>query len=202
MSTITSTLIPMVVEQTHRGDRSFDIYSRLLKERIVFFQGPVHDQMASSICAQLIFLEADDPEKPIEIYINSPGGSVTAGLAIYDTMRFVNCPVNTLCMGQASSMGSLILCAGDRRRSLPNARIMLHQPSGGAQGMASDIAIHAEEILKVRKRLTEIYAEHTGKAVETVAATLERDTFMSPMEAIQFGLIDEVIVKRDNYKSK
>mmetsp|Transcript_2682 Transcript_2682/g.6305 ORF Transcript_2682/g.6305 Transcript_2682/m.6305 type:complete len:263 (-) Transcript_2682:105-893(-) len=198
-----STLVPMVVEQTHRGERAYDIYSRLLKERIIFLQGPVHDGMSAAICAQLLFLEADHPEKPIQMYINSPGGSVTAGLAIYDTMQYVNCDIHTLCMGQASSMGSLLLASGTEghRRSLPNSRIMIHQPSGGAQGMASDIAIHAEEIIKLRQRLAEIYSHHTGQPVQTIMKTLDRDYFMSPQAAAKFGIIDAVIEKRLNYQS-
>jgi len=199
----TASLVPIVVEQTHRGERSYDIYSRLLKERIIFLQGPVQDTMSMSITAQLLFLESEQPEKPIQMYINSPGGSVSAGLAIYDTMQYIKCPVHTLCMGQASSMGSLLLTGGEKgqRRSLPNSRVMLHQPSGGAQGMASDIAIHAEEILKMRKRLAEIYVLHTGQPLSRVEATLERDSFMSPEEALEYGLIDSVIEKRTNYES-
>lgn len=197
----TGTLVPIVVENTHRGERSYDIYSRLLKERIIFLQGPVHDNMSSAICAQLLFLEADNPEAPVQMYINSPGGSVSAGLAIYDTMQYIHCPVHTLCMGQACSMGSLLLAAGEpgQRRSLPNSRIMLHQPSGGAHGMASDIAIHAEEILKLRKKIAEIYVRHTGQTIAAINKTLDRDFFMAAPQALKFGIIDHVIDKRNNY---
>jgi len=201
-ATTMTNLVPIVVENTHRGERSYDIYSRLLKDRIIFVNGGIHDSMSAAICAQLLFLEADQPEKAIQMYINSPGGSVTAGLAVYDTMQYVNCPVHTLCMGQACSMGSLLLAAGEpnQRRSLPNARIMLHQPSGGAQGMASDIAIHAEEIMKLRKRIAEIYVKHTDQPLTTINKSLDRDFFMSPEKALKFGVIDQVIEKRTNYK--
>ncbi len=196
--TYMNTLVPMVVEQTNRGERAYDIYSRLLKERIVFIVGPVHDEVASLVTAQLLFLEAENPNKEISLYINSPGGIVTSGLAIYDTMRYVQPKISTLCIGQAASMGSLILTAGDKgqRYSLPNARIMLHQPSGGFQGQATDIEIHAKEILTLRARLNEIYAEHTGQDIATIENSMERDMFLSPTAAKEFGLIDEVVVNR------
>ena len=189
----------MVVENTGRGERAFDIFSRLLKERIVFVNGPVHDGAASLIVAQLLFLESENPEKPVSMYINSPGGVVSAGLAIYDTMQYIRCPVQTLCVGQAASMGSLLLAAGapGERRALPNSRVMLHQPSGGAEGQASDIAIRAREILSVRENLNRIYSRHTGVDVERVEETLDRDHFMSPEEAKAFGIIDQVIETRD-----
>ena len=188
-------LVPMVVEQTARGERAFDIYSRLLKERIVFLTGPVFDEMASLICAQLLFLESENPAKDISFYINSPGGVVSAGLAIYDTMQYIRSPVSTLCIGQAASMGSLLLCAGakDKRYVTPNARVMIHQPSGGAQGQATDIEIQAREILTLRKRLNEIYVKHTGQELSVIEAKLERDTFMSAEEARDFGLVDQVV---------
>lgn len=193
-----NTLIPMVVEQTSRGERSFDIYSRLLKERIVFLSGPVHDQVSTLIVAQLLFLEADNPKKDIAFYINSPGGSVTAGLAMYDTMKYIRPNVSTICIGMAASMGSLLLTAGEKgqRFSLPNSRIMVHQPSAGFQGQASDIERHAKDIIATKKRLNEIYVEHTGQPYETIEATLDRDTFMAPQEAQEFGLIDQVFEKR------
>ena len=193
-----STLIPMVVEQTARGERSFDIYSRLLKERIIFMVGPVNDGVSSLICAQLLFLESENPKKDISLYINSPGGVVTSGLAICDTMQYIRPDVATVCIGQAASMGSLLMCAGakGKRFSLPNSRIMVHQPSGGAQGQATDIEIQAREILNLRKRLNEIYVKHTGQPVEAIEAALERDKFMSPDEAKTFGIIDEVVVTR------
>jgi ATP-dependent Clp protease protease subunit len=193
-----STLIPMVVEQTARGERSFDIYSRLLKERIIFMVGPVNDGVSSLICAQLLFLESENPKKDISLYINSPGGVVTSGLAIYDTMQYIRPDVATVCIGQAASMGSLLMCAGakGKRFSLPNSRIMVHQPSGGAQGQATDIEIQAREILNLRRRLNEIYVKHTGQPVEAIEAALERDKFMSPDEAKTFGIIDEVVVTR------
>jgi ATP-dependent Clp protease protease subunit len=192
-------LIPMVVEQTSRGERAYDIYSRLLKERIVFLTGPVEDHMASLITAQMLFLEAENPDKDIQLYINSPGGVVTAGLSIYDTMQYIRCDVATLCIGQAASMGSLLLAAGapGKRFALPHARIMTHQPSGGYQGQATDIEIHAREILAVRQRLNEIYVKHTGRTLAEVEARMERDTFMSPEQAKEFGLIDEVVTKRE-----
>lgn len=195
-----SSLIPMVVEQTARGERSFDIYSRLLSERIIFLTGPVNDHVASVIVAQLLYLEADNPDKDINFYINSPGGVVTSGLSIYDTMQYVKPKVATICLGQACSMGSLLLAAGEAgmRYALPNSRIMVHQPSGGAQGQATDIEIHAKEILKIRDRLNEIYVKHTGQKIEAVQEALERDRFLSPEEAKDFGLVDEVYTKRDD----
>ena len=191
-------LIPMVVEQTNRGERAYDIYSRLLKERIVFLVGPVNDNVASLITAQLLFLESENPKKEISFYINSPGGLVTAGLGIYDTMQYIKPPVSTLCIGQASSMGSFLLAAGEKgkRLSLPNSRIMVHQPSAGYQGQATDIEIHAKEISSLKKRLNKIYAKHTKKSEEEIKEALERDNFMSPNEAKDFGLIDEVVEKR------
>eukprot|EP00040_Diaphanoeca_grandis_P005964 m.35349 g.35349 ORF g.35349 m.35349 type:complete len:242 (-) comp17118_c0_seq1:474-1199(-) len=191
-------LVPMVVEQTHRGERAYDIYSRLLKERIICLMGPVTDEMSSVIVAQLLFLESENPEKPISMYINSPGGSVTAGLGIYDTMQYVKPEIATLCIGQACSMGSLLLAAGapGKRSSLPNSRIMVHQPSGGSRGQATDIQIQAQEILKLKKRLNEIYVDHTGKTYEEIESILERDHFMSATEAKEFGLVDTVINNR------
>jgi ATP-dependent Clp protease, protease subunit len=193
-----NTLVPMVVEQTSRGERSYDIYSRLLKERIIFMTGQVFDEMASLICAQLLFLESENPSKDIAFYINSPGGVVTSGLAIYDTMQYIRSPVSTVCIGQAASMGSLLLTAGaaGKRFALPNARIMVHQPSGGAQGQATDIEIQAREILRIRQRLNEIYVKHTGQTLERIESKLERDTFMSADEARDFGLIDQVVENR------
>lgn len=193
-----SALIPMVVEQTARGERSYDIYSRLLKERVVFLVGQVEDHMANVVVAQLLFLEAENPDKDIHLYINSPGGSVTAGLSIYDTMQFIKPDVSTMCVGQACSMGAFLLSAGakGKRYALPNARTMIHQPSGGAQGQASDIHIHAQEILKIRERLNEIMAEHTGRSVEEIATSTERDNFMSAAQSRDFGLIDEVLTRR------
>lgn len=194
-----NTLVPMVVEQTSRGERAFDIYSRLLKERIIFLTGPVYDQVASLISAQLLYLESVNPKKEISFYINSPGGVVSAGLAIYDTMQYIRCPVNTVCIGQAASMGSLLLCGGEpnNRFALPNARIMVHQPSGGAQGQASDIEIQAKEILEIRKKLNEIYKLHTGRTLEEIEQRLERDSYMSPEEARDFGIIDKVVQNRN-----
>lgn len=191
-------LVPMVIEQTNRGERAYDIYSRLLKERIIFLIGGVNDAVASLICSQLLFLESENPNKDIAIYINSPGGYVSAGLAIYDTMQYIRPQVSTVCMGQAASMGSLLLAAGapGKRFSLPNSRIMIHQPSGGAQGQASDIEIQAQEILKLRSRLNDIYVKHTGQDLDTIETAMERDKFMSPEEAKAFGLIDEVVEKR------
>ncbi|MDI2090388.1 ATP-dependent Clp protease proteolytic subunit [Commensalibacter oyaizuii] len=199
-----NTLVPMVVEQTSRGERAFDIYSRLLKERIIFLTGPVFDQVASLISAQLLYLESINPKKEISFYINSPGGVVSAGLAIYDTMQYIRCPVSTVCIGQAASMGSLLLCGGEKgqRFALPNARIMVHQPSGGAQGQASDIEIQAKEILAIRKKLNEIYNVHTGRTLEEIEQRLERDSYMSPEEAKDFGIIDQVVRKRDIDLSK
>lgn len=194
-----NTLVPMVVEQTSRGERAFDIYSRLLKERIIFLTGPVYDQVASLISAQLLYLESVNPKKEISFYINSPGGVVSAGLAIYDTMQYIRCPVSTVCIGQAASMGSLLLCGGEpnNRFALPNARIMVHQPSGGAQGQASDIEIQAKEILEIRKKLNEIYKSHTGRTLEEIEQRLERDSYMSPEEARDFGIIDKVVQNRN-----
>jgi len=193
-----SSLVPMVVEQTARGERAFDIYSRLLKERIIFLTGPVFDQVAAVMCAQLLFLESDNPSKDISVYINSPGGVVSAGLAIYDTMQYIRSPVSTLCIGQAASMGSLLLCAGakGKRYATPNSRIMVHQPSGGAQGQAADIEIQAREILTLRKRLNEIYVRHTGQTLESIESKLERDSYMSAEEARDYGLIDQVVENR------
>ena len=197
-------LVPMVVEQTNRGERAYDIYSRLLKERIIFITGPVEDGMSTLIVAQLLFLEAENPKKEISMYINSPGGVVTSGLAIYDTMQYVRSPVSTLCLGQAASMGSLLLAAGNRdmRFALPNARIMLHQPSGGFQGQATDIMLHAQEILNLKKRLNEIYVTHTGQSFKTVEDALERDKFLTAEGAMEFGIIDKVISKRPEEVSK
>jgi ATP-dependent Clp protease protease subunit len=191
-------LVPMVVEQTARGERAFDIYSRLLKERIIFLTGPVYDGVASLISAQLLFLESENPSKDIAFYINSPGGVVSAGLAIYDTMQYIRCPVSTVCIGQAASMGSLLLAAGakGKRFALPNARVMVHQPSGGAQGQAADIEIQAREILFLRHQLNEIYVKHTGQSLEAIESKLERDSYMSAAEAQTFGLIDEVVENR------
>ena len=194
-----NTLIPMVVEQSNRGERAYDIYSRLLKERIVFIVGPINDNVASLVTAQLLFLESEDPKKEISLYINSPGGLVTAGLGIYDTMQYVKPDVSTLCIGQAVSMGSFLLAAGakGKRFSLPNSRIMVHQPSAGFQGQATDIEIHAKEVLSLKKRLNEIYSKHTNKSVEEIKPALERDNFMTPDDAKDFGLIDKVVDKRD-----
>ena len=192
-------LIPMVVEQSSRGERAYDIYSRLLKERIVFVVGPINDTVASLVTAQLLFLESEDPKKEISLYINSPGGLVTAGLGIYDTMQYIKPEVNTLCIGQAASMGSFLLAAGakGKRFSLPNSRIMVHQPSAGFQGQATDIEIHANEVLSLKKRLNEIYSKHTEKSVDEIKAALERDNFMTPENAKDFGLIDKVVDKRE-----
>ena len=194
-----NTLVPMVVEQTNRGERSYDIFSRLLKERIIFLTGPVEDNMAMLVTAQLLFLEAENPKKEISMYINSPGGVVTSGMAIYDTMQFIRPAVSTLCTGQAASMGSLLLCAGDKdmRFALPNARIMVHQPSGGFQGQVSDIERHAEDIVKMKRRLNETYVLHTGQDYEMIEKTLDRDHFMTAAEAKEFGLIDKVLEKRE-----
>jgi ATP-dependent Clp protease protease subunit len=192
-------LIPMVVEQSSRGERAYDIYSRLLKERIVFVVGPINDSIASLVTAQLLFLESENPKKEISLYINSPGGLVTAGLGIYDTMQYIKPEVSTLCIGQAASMGSFLLSAGTKgkRFSLPNSRIMVHQPSAGFQGQATDIEIHANEVLSLKKRLNEIYSKHTGKTVEDIKSALERDNFMTPENAKDFGLIDKVVEKRE-----
>ena len=192
-------LVPMVVEQSSRGERAFDIYSRLLKERIVFVVGPINDNIASLVTAQLLFLESEDPKKDISLYINSPGGLVTAGLGIYDTMQYIKPEVSTLCIGQAASMGSFLLSAGKKgkRFSLPNSKIMIHQPSAGYQGQATDIEIHANEVMSLKKRLNEIYSKHTGKGVEEIKSALERDNFMTPENAKEFGLIDKVVDKRE-----
>ena len=192
-------LVPMVVEQTNRGERSYDIYSRLLKERIIFLTGPVEDHIATLVCAQLLFLEAENPKKEIALYINSPGGVVTSGMAIYDTMQFIKPAVSTLCIGQAASMGSLLLAAGhkDMRFATPNARIMVHQPSGGFQGQASDIERHAKDILKMKRKLNEVYVKHCGRTYEEVEQTLDRDHFMSADEAKDWGLVDRVITSRE-----
>jgi len=192
-------LVPMVVEQTSRGERSYDIFSRLLKERIIFLTGPVEDVMASLVCSQLLFLESENPKKEISMYINSPGGVVTSGLAIYDTMQYIKCPVSTVCMGMAASMGSLLLAAGaaGQRIALPNARIMVHQPSGGFRGQASDIERHAEDIIKTKRRLNEIYVKHCGRTYEEVERTLDRDHFMSSDEAKAWGLVDHVYDTRE-----
>lgn len=199
MEKIINQLVPMVIEQTGRGERSYDIYSRLLKERIIFVTGEVEDNMASLIVAQLLFLESENPEKNISMYINSPGGVVSSGLSIYDTMQYVKCKVSTICMGQACSMGSLLLTAGEPglRYALPNSRIMIHQPSGGFRGQATDIEIHAKEILSLKRRLNNLYVKHTKKPLATVEKNMERDNFMSPEEALKFGLIDKIITTRD-----
>lgn len=196
---INSTLVPMVVEQSSRGERAYDIYSRLLKERVIFLVGPVEDYSANLIVAQMLFLESENPDKDIYLYINSPGGSVTAGMAIYDTMKFIKPDVSTLCIGQAASMGAFLLSAGTKgkRHALPNSRVMIHQPLGGYQGQASDIAIHAKEILKIKDTLNTLLAEHTGQPVDTVATDSDRDNFMSADEAAKYGLIDSVISRRD-----
>ena len=193
-----SNLVPMVVEQSARGERAYDIYSRLFKERIIFLTGAVYDEVSSLICAQLLFLESENPSKDISFYINSPGGVVSAGLAIYDTMQYIRSPVSTVCIGQAASMGSLLLCAGEagKRYALPNARVMVHQPSGGAQGQATDIEIQAREILALRKRLNEIYHKHTGQSIAAIERKLERDSYLSAEEAKEFGLIDQVVDSR------
>ena len=196
---LTNNLIPMVVEQSSRGERAYDIYSRLLKERIIFLTGPIDDNIASLICAQILFLESENPKKEISFYINSPGGIVWSGLAIYDTMQYVSSKIMTICIGQAASAGSLLLTAGEKgmRFSLPNSRIMVHHPSAGFQGQATDIEIHANEVLSLKKRLNEIYSRHTGKNVDEIKSALERDNFMTPQNAKDFGLIDKVVEKRD-----
>ncbi len=193
-----NSLVPMVVELTNRGERAYDIYSRLLKERIIFLVGPIDDMVASLVCAQLLFLESENPGKDISFYINSPGGIVSSGLSIYDTMQYIRCDVSTVCLGQAASMGSLLLASGaaEKRHSLPNARVMMHQPSGGFQGQATDVEIHAREILSMRKRLNDIYVRHTGQNFDTIEGVVERDNFMSPQEAMEFGLIDSVVTNR------
>ncbi len=197
-------LVPMVVEQTNRGERAYDIFSRLLKERIIFLAGPVEDGMATLVVAQLLFLEAENPKKEISMYINSPGGVVTSGLAIYDTMQHIRAPIATVCMGQAASMGSLLLAAGEKgmRFALPHSRIMVHQPSGGFQGQATDIEIHAREALAIKGRLNEIYVRHTGQSLKDVQDALERDNFMSPERAMEFGIVDHVGVKREELESR
>jgi len=191
-------LVPMVVEQSSRGERAYDIYSRLLKDRVVFVVGPVEDHMANLVVAQLLFLESENPDKDINLYINSPGGSVSAGLAIYDTMQFIRCPVSTMCVGQAASMGAVLLAAGTKgkRYCLPHSRVMIHQPLGGFQGQATDIDIHAREILKVRAQLNEVLAEHTGQSVDKISEDTERDNFMDPQQALDYGLIDKVFETR------
>ena len=196
---ITNTLVPMVVEQTNRGERAYDIFSRLLKERIIFLTGPIFDEVASLVCAQLLYLESENPKKDIAFYINSPGGVISAGLAMYDTMQYVRPDVSTVCIGQAASAGSLLLMAGapGKRFALPNAKVMVHQPSGGYQGQATDIAIHAEEILATRARLNEIYAKHTDQKLDAIEKAMERDTFMSPDEAVKFGLLDSVVERHE-----
>ena len=197
-----NTLIPMVVEQSSKGERAYDIYSRLLKERIIFLVGPINDNVASLVTAQMLFLESENPKKEIYLYINSPGGLVTAGLGIYDTMQYIKPDVSTLCFGQAASMGSFLLSAGQKgkRFSLPNSRVMVHQPSAGYQGQATDIEIHANEVLALKKRLNEIYSKHTGKSVDEIKAALERDKFMTPEAAQEFGIIDKVVQKRPEYQ--
>ena len=199
MTNTKNQLVPMVVEQTPRGERAFDIYSRLLKERVIFITGPIEDHMANLVVAQLLFLEAENPEKDINIYINSPGGSVTSGMSIYDTMSYIKPDISTLCIGQASSMGAILLTGGTKgkRFALPNSRIMIHQPLGGFQGQATDIEIHAQEILKIRTKLNEILSQHSGKDIDKVSQDTERDNFMSGEEAVKYGLIDKVIDKRD-----
>lgn len=197
-----NTLVPMVIEQTSKGERSFDIYSRLLKERIIFLTGEVNDEVASLVCAQMLFLESEDPKKDIFLYINSPGGVITSGLAMYDTMQYISCDVATLCIGQACSMGSFLLAGGakGKRYSLPNAQIMIHQPSGGAKGQATDIEIQAKLILDMRKRLNEIYAANTGQSIKVIEKAMDRDNFMTPAEAKKFGLIDEIVTHRGAVK--
>ena len=198
METKALNLVPMVVEQTSRGERAYDIYSRLLKERVVFIVGPIEDQAANLIVAQLLFLESENPDKDINLYINSPGGIVTAGMAIYDTMQFIRCEVSTMCVGQAASMGAMLLCAGakGKRFCLPHSRVMIHQPLGGYQGQATDIDIHAREILKTRAELNEILALHTGQKVDTIARDTERDNFMDPKQALEYGLVDKILSDR------
>lgn len=195
---VDSSLVPMVIEQTSKGERSFDIYSRLLKERIIFLTGEVNDDVSSLVCAQLLFLESENPKKDISLYINSPGGSVTAGMAMYDTMQYISCDVNTLCVGQACSMGSLLLAGGapGKRFSLPNSQIMIHQPSGGFQGQAADMEIRTKLILDMRKRLNQIYANHTGQKISVIEKAMDRDNFMTPEEAKKFGLIDHIVTNR------
>ncbi len=204
MSATALNLVPMVVEQTARGERAYDIYSRLLKERVVFVVGPVEDHMANLVIAQLLYLESENPNKDIHLYINSPGGAVTSGLAIYDTMQFINCDVSTICVGQAASMGALLLAGGSKgkRAGLPHSRVMVHQPSAGFQGQATDISIHANEVLELKRRLNEIMAKHTGQSVETIEKDLERDNFMSAEAAVKYGLIDTVLEQRSEMKGE
>jgi ATP-dependent Clp protease protease subunit len=204
MSATALNLVPMVVEQTARGERAYDIYSRLLKERVVFVVGPVEDHMANLVVAQLLFLESENPNKDIHLYINSPGGAVTSGLSIYDTMQFINCDISTICIGQAASMGALLLAGGThgKRAALPHSRVMVHQPSAGFQGQATDISIHAAEVLELKRRLNEIMAKHTGQTVETIEKDLERDNFMSAEAAVKYGLIDTVLGQRSDMKGK
>jgi ATP-dependent Clp protease protease subunit len=204
MNATSLNLVPMVVEQTARGERAYDIYSRLLKERVVFIVGPVEDHMANLVVAQLLFLESENPNKDIHLYINSPGGAVTAGLSIYDTMQFINCDISTICIGQAASMGALLLAGGThgKRAALPHSRVMVHQPSAGFQGQATDISIHAAEVLELKRRLNEIMAKHTGQTVETIERDLERDNFMSAEAAVGYGLIDTVLAQRSEMKGK
>ncbi len=203
MSATALNLVPMVVEQTARGERAYDIYSRLLKERVVFIVGPVEDHMANLVVAQLLFLESENPSKDIHLYINSPGGAVTSGLSIYDTMQFINCDISTICIGQAASMGALLLAGGThgKRAALPHSRVMVHQPSAGFQGQATDISIHANEVLELKHRLNEIMAKHTGQTLETIEKDLERDNFMSAVSAVKYGLIDTVLEQRSEMKS-
>ena len=202
MSATALNLVPMVVEQTARGERAYDIYSRLLKERVVFIVGPVEDHMANLVMAQLLYLESENPNKDIHLYINSPGGAVTSGLAIYDTMQFINCDISTICVGQAASMGALLLAGGTKgkRAVLPHSRVMVHQPSAGFQGQATDISIHANEVLELKRRLNEIMAKHTGQSVETIEKDLERDNFMSAEAAVKYGLVDTVLAERSEMK--
>jgi ATP-dependent Clp protease, protease subunit len=204
MSATALNLVPMVVEQTARGERAYDIYSRLLKERVVFIVGQVEDHMANLVVAQLLFLESENPKKDIHLYINSPGGAVTAGLSIYDTMQFINCDISTICIGQAASMGALLLAGGThgKRAALPHSRVMVHQPSAGYQGQATDISIHAAEVLELKRRLNEIMAKHTGQTVETIEKDLDRDNFMSAEAAVGYGLIDTVLAQRSEMKGK
>jgi len=204
MSATALNLVPMVVEQTARGERAYDIYSRLLKERVVFIVGPVEDHMANLVVAQLLFLESENPNKDIHLYINSPGGAVTSGLSIYDTMQFINCDISTICIGQAASMGALLLAGGThgKRAALPHSRVMVHQPSAGFQGQATDISIHANEVLELKRRLNEIMAKHTRQTVETIERDLERDNFMSAESAVKYGLIDTVLEQRSEMKDK
>ena len=204
MSATALNLVPMVVEQTARGERAYDIYSRLLKDRLVFIVGPVEDHMANLVVAQLLYLESENPNKDIHLYINSPGGVVSAGLSIYDTMQFINCDVSTICVGQAASMGALLLAGGTKgkRFALPHSRIMVHQPSAGYQGQATDISIHAEEVLELKRRLNKIMSKHTGQSLETIEKDLERDNFMSAESAVEYGLIDTVLAQRTEISSK